>query len=98
MVRTDDLGAKTRFFFMVFAGLRYSRVYLKLEIVKTRKPALTKRAMVMTTVRIPVGLITLARAAAAKEEISQSEFLRRALRDRAKRVLMAIEEPSGESS
>ena len=48
----------------------------------------TKRAMEFLSVRVPRSDVELLRAAAAREEISQSEFLRQALRDRARRVLI----------
>lgn len=48
----------------------------------------TKRAMAFVSFRMKQGDAELMRAAAAKEEISQSEFLREAIRERARRVLL----------
>ena len=52
--------------------------------------------MVLCSFRIPVKVKELWQAAAAQEEISQSEFLRKAIRYRAKQVLLA--EARSESS
>ena len=62
-------------------------MYLKLKIVKRNKAVRTKKAMKITTVRLPAELINLVHAAAAEEGASQAEFLRQALRERAERVL-----------
>ena len=48
---------------------------------------LTKRAMEYRSFRLAARDVDLWRTAAAREEISQSEFLRQALRERARRVL-----------
>lgn len=58
---------------------------------KRVKRKLTKRPMVLCSVRIPVRDKDLWQAAAAQEEESQSQFLREAIVDRARRVLMAYE-------
>ncbi len=50
---------------------------------------LTKRPMVLCSVRLPARDKGLWMAAAAREGESQSEFLRKAIFDRARRVLMA---------
>ncbi|OGU70152.1 MAG: hypothetical protein A3H45_10530 [Ignavibacteria bacterium RIFCSPLOWO2_02_FULL_55_14] len=49
---------------------------------------LTKRAMVLTSVRLPVADSQMLKAAASKEQISQSEFLRLAIRERSRHVLL----------
>jgi uncharacterized protein (DUF1778 family) len=49
----------------------------------------TKRAMVlMSSVRLPTTDIALLREAAAQEGISQSEFVRRAIKEQATRALL----------
>ncbi len=50
---------------------------------------LTKRPMVLCSVRLPAKDKELWQAAAAQEEESQSQFLREAIVDRARRVLLA---------
>ena len=49
---------------------------------------LTKRPMVLCSVRLPAKDKELWQAAAAQEEESQSQFLREAIVDRARRVLL----------
>ena len=44
--------------------------------------------MVLCSVRLPAKVKDLWRSAAAREEVSQSEFLREAIRDKAKGVLL----------
>ncbi len=51
----------------------------------------TKRAMTRTAVRIKLADLELLRVAAGREEISQSEFLRQAVREKAQRVLLKTE-------
>lgn len=53
------------------------------------KKRFTKRPMILSSVRIRVRDKDLWRAAAAQEEVSQSQFLREAIIDRARRVLLA---------
>jgi uncharacterized protein (DUF1778 family) len=53
--------------------------------MKTKK--LTKKAMVFTAARVRQSDLELMRAAAAREGISQSEFFRVSIRERARRVL-----------
>jgi len=56
--------------------------------MKTQK-RFTKRPMVLSSYRVTPSDNELFKAAAGKEGISQSEFLRRAIREKASRVLMA---------
>jgi len=49
---------------------------------------LTKKPMMATSVKLPKEVAELLRAAALREETSQSQFLREAIRERAKRVLL----------
>jgi uncharacterized protein (DUF1778 family) len=49
----------------------------------------TKKPMVPIALRLPCALRELWHSAAAREEISQSDFLRRAIEERATRVLLA---------
>jgi uncharacterized protein (DUF1778 family) len=53
-----------------------------------RKRVFTKRAMQLTSLRLPVSEAELWLVAARREQISRSEFLRRAISDRAKKVLL----------
>ena len=57
--------------------------------------AFTKKPMRLSSVRISEGDSQLWRAAAAREEISRSDFLRRAIRDRARKVLLSAMADSG---
>lgn len=58
----------------------------------SKKKVFTKRPMVlMSSVRVPERDLALVREAARREQISQSEFFRRALRERARRLLMGEE-------
>jgi len=57
-----------------------------------KKRIYTKRPMELCSVRLPKRIKELWRAAAAQEEISQSEFLREAIRDKAKDVLLGEQE------
>lgn len=57
-----------------------------------KKRIYTKRPMELCSVRLPTKIKELWRAAAAQEEISQSEFLREAIRDKAKDVLLGEQE------
>jgi hypothetical protein len=63
--------------------------YPKMCLMKRK--IFTKKAMVWRSFRLPAKSVDLWRAAAAKEEISQSEFLRKAIRETARRVLLAEE-------
>jgi uncharacterized protein (DUF1778 family) len=47
--------------------------------------------MVHVAVRMRVSLRELLRTAAAREEISQSDFLRKAIEDRARRILLGTQ-------
>ena len=60
------------------------------EIMKKR--ILTKRPMVYCSIRMSAKIKELWRSAAAQEEVSQSEFLHNALRDKAKSVLLGGKE------
>jgi uncharacterized protein (DUF1778 family) len=51
----------------------------------------TKKAMQVVTVRLPRRDRELLRQAATKEEISQSEFIRVALRERGAQIIGAAE-------
>lgn len=53
-----------------------------------KKRNFTKTPMVLTSVRLPQRDYELWKLASAREEISQSEFLRIALRERAVQILM----------
>ena len=57
-----------------------------------KKRIYTKRPMVLCSVRLPTKIKELWRSAAAQEEESQSEFLREAIRDKAKGVLLGDQE------
>jgi uncharacterized protein (DUF1778 family) len=48
----------------------------------------TKKPMVFSSFRAPAADIDLLRVAAGRQEISQSEFLREAIREKAQRVLL----------
>ncbi len=52
-----------------------------------KKKQFTKRPMELTSVRLPQRDYELWKLASAREEISQSEFLRIALRERAVQIL-----------
>ena len=52
----------------------------------------TKKAMTVLTVRLPRRDIELLRSAASREEISQSEFLRLALRERGTKIIRQMPE------
>ncbi len=54
---------------------------------------LTKKAKIFRSFLITSGDVDLWRAAAAREEISQSEFVRAAIRERAAKVLFKGVEP-----
>jgi len=51
----------------------------------------TKPAMKLISLRVKLSDIDLLRTAAAQKEVSQSEFLREALREKAGRVLLQTE-------
>jgi len=53
-----------------------------------KRKVYTKRPMIPCSVRLPAKIRELWRSAAAQEEVSQSDFLRDALRDKAKSVLL----------
>ena len=53
------------------------------------KRNLTKKKMRAVAIRMPRALCDLIQAAARKEEISQSEFMRKTLEESAKRVLLS---------
>ena len=52
------------------------------------KRVLTKKPLALTSVRLPSEDVEAWQAAATKLEISQSEFLRQALRDKARETLV----------
>jgi hypothetical protein len=60
--------------------------------MKTEK-LFTKRPMIFTAVRLPRGDHELLRAAAGKLGISQSEFFRLAIREKARRVSRTLIQP-----
>jgi len=66
-------------------------VYRKMYYMNSAKAKkrFTKRPMVLCSVRISVRDKDLWQAAAAQEEETQSQFLREAIIDRARRVLLA---------
>jgi uncharacterized protein (DUF1778 family) len=53
-----------------------------------KKRIFTKKPMSFTSLRLPQAEAELWLVAARREKISRSEFLRRAISDRAKRVLL----------
>jgi len=55
------------------------------------KKIFTKKAMVFRSLRLPIADLDRLRAAAAIEEISQSEFMRRAVKERAGQILSTAE-------
>jgi len=56
------------------------------------KKIFTKRPLVLfSSFRLPIADLDRLRAAATKEEISQSEFVRRAVKERAGQVLSTAE-------
>lgn len=59
--------------------------------MKHGKRILTKRAMMHMAIRIKPSQLDLLRTAAKCEEISQSDFLRKAIEDRARRILLGTE-------
>jgi len=60
--------------------------------METKAKILTKQKMAATSMRISVRDLELMQMAARRERISQSEFLRKAIRARAERILLqAIE-------
>jgi hypothetical protein len=77
--------------FLPFSSLT-NLVYLTLYLMKRRK--YTARAKVLRSIRLAKTQLNVWAAAAAKEEISQSEFLRRALTERAQRILLSENNPS----
>ncbi len=56
----------------------------------------TKTAMRLASVRMSTREIELLRAAAIQEDKSQSQFIREAVRERARKVLLADEDISGQ--
>ena len=56
--------------------------------MKHNKRLLTKSAMTHIALRMPRALRDLTRAAARQEEMSQSDFMRRAFEERARRILL----------
>lgn len=69
---------------------------LKMRDMSNKK--YTKRAMVLfSSFRLPAADVVLLRKAATREDVSQSEFLRRAVRERAARVV-SYNEPKGASN
>jgi len=57
-------------------------------VIVDTKRTLTKEAMRLTSVRVPRREAELWLVAAGREKISRSEFLRRAINDRAKKILL----------
>jgi hypothetical protein len=55
------------------------------------KRVFTKKRMTHVAIRMPHALRDVLRVAASREEISQSDFLRRAIEERAQRVLTGKE-------
>jgi uncharacterized protein (DUF1778 family) len=51
----------------------------------------TKKPMALSSFRLPAKDAELLRLAATREDISQSEFLRKAIRERSRRVLLSEE-------
>ena len=68
----------------------FEELYRKTRSMKNK--VRTKRPMVYFSSRMRQGDLELLRAAAAREEISVSEFFRVAVRERAQRVLFKIGE------
>ena len=62
---------------------------------RMRMRKLTKVAMVLCSIRLPLKHKELWQAAAAREGQSQSEFLRKAILDRAKDVLLSENDLDG---
>ena len=59
------------------------------------KKLLTKKPKLPRSFRLTARDVDLLRGAALKEEISQNEFVRRAIRENAQRVLAGKEAPQG---
>src|SRR5262249_109415 len=81
--------------FFIFLFLRFSairqvvtqNVISEREIVNMEARILTRRAMLLSSLRVPQSDVELIIRAATIEGISRSEFLRKSLRERGKRVV-----------